>query len=120
MQASVRYRPHPRHFAGHADLCTAFFLLFMGLLCFIYMICALRTNAVFLGIFATLVPAFCCLAGSYWHLALGNATTAGTLLVVAGALTFVTDMLGWWIFFAIMLASLDFPFQLPGRQISTL
>ncbi|KAK5737254.1 hypothetical protein LTR17_006866 [Elasticomyces elasticus] len=95
-----------------------FFQLFMGVLCFIYMICSLRTNIVFFGIFATLVPAFGCLAGAYWHLAQGNAGTAGTLLVAAGAITFVTDMLGWWIFAAIMLAALDFPFQLPVGDLS--
>jgi len=97
-----------------ANRTTAFFQLFMGVLCFVYMICALRTNVVFVLIFATLVPAFGCLAGAYWQLALGNAALATKLQVVAGALTFITDMCGWWIFFAILLASLDFPFQLPG------
>lgn len=96
----------------------AFFLLFMGLLCLVFMICALRTNVVFFLIFMTLVPAFGCLAGAYWHLALGNTATAATLQLAAGALTFVTDMLGWWIFFAILLASLDFPFQLPVGDLS--
>ncbi|KAK4548213.1 hypothetical protein LTR36_010082 [Oleoguttula mirabilis] len=96
----------------------AFFLVFMGVLCFIYMICALRTNIVFVMIFATLVPAFGCLAGAYWQIALGNAPYATTLLLVAGALTFITDMCGWWIFFAILLASLDFPFQLPVGDLS--
>jgi hypothetical protein len=87
----------------------------MGVLVFLYMICALRTNVVFFLIFAFLVPSFGCLAGAYWHLAEGNVDTAGTLIVAAGALTFIVDLLGWWIFFAIMLASLDFPFQLPGE-----
>ncbi|KAK5127783.1 hypothetical protein LTR85_004899 [Meristemomyces frigidus] len=97
----------------------AFFLVFMGVLVTIYMICALRTNVVFVMIFATLIPAFACLAGAYWNLALGNSQYAvDTLLVVAGALTFVTDMCGWWIFFAILLASLDFPFQLPVGDLS--
>jgi len=96
----------------------AFFQVFMGLLCFVYMICALRTNIVFFGIFATLVPAFGCLAGAYWHLAQGNAALATTLQLPAGACTFVTCMLGWWIFFAILLASLDFPFQLPVGDLS--
>ena len=31
---------------------TGFFQVWMGFLCFIYMICALRTNIVFVGIFA--------------------------------------------------------------------
>lgn len=96
----------------------AFFLLFMALLCLIYFICSLRTNLVFAIIFLTLIPAFICLAASYWQLAKGNAATAGTLLVAAGAITFVTDMAGWWIFAAIMLAALDFPFQLPVGDLS--
>lgn len=92
-------------------------MLWMGVLCLIYMICALRTNVVFVLIFAGLVPAFCCLAGAYWQLALGNATAAEHLVVAAGALTFFVDLCGWWIFFAILLAALDFPFQLPGKSI---
>ncbi|EME79659.1 uncharacterized protein MYCFIDRAFT_142753, partial [Pseudocercospora fijiensis CIRAD86] len=99
----------------------AFFLLFMGLLCFLYMILALRTNLVFFLIFMTLVPAFGLLAAAYWNLAKGTpaaAASANTYIIAAGALTFVTDMLGWWIFFAILLASLDFPFQLPVVDLS--
>ena len=88
----------------------------MGVLCLIYMICALRTNLVFVGIFLFLVPAFGCLAGAYWHLAQGNVSTALTLLKAGGACCFVVCALGWWIFFAILLASLDFPFQLPGKS----
>ena len=88
----------------------------MGVLCLIYMICSLRTNIVFFGIFATLVPGFGCLAGAFWQTALGNVAIATKLQIAAGALTFITDMLGWWIFFAILLASLDFPFQLPGKS----
>jgi len=100
----------------------AFFLLFMGLLCFIYFICSLRTNVVFVGIFLFLVPAFGCLAGAYWHLAYqtaAGAATAGKLLIAGGACSFVVSALGWWIFAAIMLASLDFPFQLPVGDLST-
>jgi len=90
----------------------------MGVLCFFYMVLALRTNLVFVGIFASLVPAFALLAGAYWHLALGTAAdmaTATKCEVAAGAFTFITCMLGWYIWFAIMLASLDFPFSLPGK-----
>ena len=86
----------------------------MGVLCFIYMICALRTNVVFVLIFAFLVPAFSLLTAAYWNLALGNTARAGTLQIAAGACTFIVCCCGWWIFSAIMLASLDFPFQIPG------
>ena len=40
------------------------------------------------------------------------------LLQAGGAFTFVTSMAGWWIFFAIMLASLDFPFSVPVGDLS--
>ncbi|KAF2774475.1 hypothetical protein EJ03DRAFT_340597 [Teratosphaeria nubilosa] len=96
----------------------AFFFVFMGLLCLIYMICALRTNVVFFIIFLTLVPAFACLAGAYWHIGQGNTALADTLTITAGALTFVTDIAGWYIFAAILLASLDFPFSLPVGDLS--
>jgi len=105
----------------------AFFLLFMGVLCFVYLICSLRTNVVFVVIFFTLVPAFGLLAGAYWQnaLAIGtgdlsHAETAHRCQVAAGAFTFVTSMAGWWIFLAIMLAALDFPFQLPVGDLSTM
>lgn len=87
----------------------------MGLMCFIYLICSLRTNIVFFIIFLTLVIAFACLASACWNLNLGNVALAGRLQTTAGACTFVTSACGWWIFLAIMLAALDFPFQLPSE-----
>jgi len=105
-----------------------FFLVFMGVLCFIYLICSLRTNVVFVVIFFTLVIAFGLLSGAYWQLAnaFGNGNDAaaialaGRLQKAAGAFVFVTSMAGWWIFFAIMLAALDFPFQIPVGDLSTM
>jgi succinate-acetate transporter protein len=106
-----------------------FFLLFMGVLCFIYLVCSLRTNVVFVVIFFTLVLAFSLLTGAYWYNARALAATppdasllhhASNLQIAAGACTFVTSMAGWWIFFAIMLAALDFPFQIPVGDLSTL
>lgn len=55
----------------------------MGLLCFVYLICALRTNIVFLVIFATLVVAFGLLTGTYWQLAMGNAALGAKLQIVS-------------------------------------
>lgn len=93
----------------------AFFLVFMGVLCFVYTICALRTNLVFVGILGLLVPTFALLAAAYWHLAQGNSGAAQSCQIAGAALAFVVCMLGWWIFTSIMLASLDFPFSLPGK-----
>lgn len=101
--------------------CIAFFLVFMGVLCFLYMILALRTNLIFFLIFLLLVPSFSLLAAAFWSLAddpVARASEAQTYVITAGALTFVIDMLGWYIFFAILLASLDFPFQLPVVDLS--
>ncbi|KAI4234316.1 MAG: hypothetical protein L6R40_006793 [Gallowayella cf. fulva] len=106
----------------------AFFLVFMGLICSIFLICSLRTNIAFFIIFLTLVCAFGCLAGAYFNLALvyanptnlAAATRASRCVVAAGAFTFVTSLAGWWIFLAIMLASLDFPIQIPVGDLSTM
>ncbi|KAF1832541.1 hypothetical protein BDW02DRAFT_422016 [Decorospora gaudefroyi] len=96
----------------------AYFLIMMGLLCFIYLICSIRTNLIFFLIFFCLVPAFGLLAGSYLQLANGQAALAGRLAEAAGAFCFVTCLFGWYIFFAIMLASVDFPLDLPLVDLS--
>jgi len=92
-----------------------FFLLAMGMLCFVFLICSLRTNIAFVIIFATLTTAFALLTAAYWN-NIANPEYAGTLTVAAGASLFVTCASGWWILFAILLASLDFPFQIPGEH----
>jgi len=98
----------------------AFFFIAMGLMCLIYLVCSIRTNVAFFLIFLTLVIAFACLAGAYFQASNGNVKLSGNLTIVAGAFTFITCACGWWIFFAIMLASLDFPFQLPVGDLSNL
>jgi len=110
-----------------------FFLCFMVLLCFIYFICSLRTNVAFVIIFLSLVLGFGCITGAYWNNALGigaselrpayaaaKLATGARCQIASGACFFVTCLAGWWIFFAIMLASLDFPFQIPVGDLSTL
>ena len=104
--------------AFHASF--AFFLLFMGLMSLIYLICALRTNLIFVAIFFGLLMTFVVLTGSYWHLALGHKELASKLQVASGAFGFMAVMAGWWIFFAQMLASVDFPFEIPVGDISHL
>ena len=192
--------PHNPHFYAREneweqDNANAKVSAHTGLICFIFLICSLRTNIVFFLIFLTLVGAFGCLSAAYWNLALAYenaenmaaAKRAGQLVVVrlpfslpspsplfllpslalpkdrktekrnfpcnphtyiytnqkkkerkrlykrikltpdplpfsriqaGGAFTFVTSMAGWWIFFAIMLASLDFPFSIPVGDLS--
>lgn len=58
----------------------------MGVLSLVFLICALRTNIVFVLIFFTLVLAFGFLTAAYWLLAsdyTGNAIMAGKLVQVS-------------------------------------
>jgi succinate-acetate transporter protein len=96
---------------------TAYFLICMGILCFVYLICSIRTNLIFFLIFFTLVPAFALLAASYLQVANGQAALGARLAEAAGAFCFVTCLCGWYIFLAIMLASVDFPLDLPRKLI---
>jgi len=97
----------------------AFFMICMGLLCLIYLICSLRTNIVFFLIFFTLVPAFGLLGGTFLNAAQGNAAVAARCQEAAGAFAFVTCLCGWYILLAILLASVDFPLALPIGNLST-
>ncbi|KAF2824487.1 hypothetical protein CC86DRAFT_56302 [Ophiobolus disseminans] len=90
-----------------------FLMVAMGILCLVYLICSIRTNLVFFLIFFTLVPAFGLLAGVFFNNSLGNVAAAAKCQEAAGAFAFVTCLLGWYILMAIMLASVDFPFDLP-------
>ncbi|KAF1948495.1 GPR1/FUN34/YaaH-class plasma membrane protein-like protein [Byssothecium circinans] len=96
----------------------AFFLLSMALLSFIFFVCSLRTNVCFAAIFFFLVLTFCMLTAAYLQLNNRNEDMAASLLKAGGAFGFVTCIFGWWIFVAIMLASLDFPFALPVGDLS--
>jgi hypothetical protein len=96
-----------------------YLMISMGILCLIYLICSVRTNLVFFLIFFTLVPAFGLLAATFFLNALGKLTIAAKTEEAAGAFVFVTCILGWYILMAIMLASVDFPFDLPSKHNMT-
>jgi 1,4-dihydroxy-2-naphthoate octaprenyltransferase len=68
-------------------------------------------------IFFILVIAFPILASAYFQLNNGNVALAGRLQEAGAALLFACVLFGWYMFFAIMLASLDFPWSLPGMLI---
>lgn len=91
----------------------AFFQVYMGVLCFVYLIISVRTNLIFFLIFLLLVPAFGCLAGYFF-----THGAHAVLLVAAGALTFVICLLGWYLFFVQLLAAVDFPLNLPVGDLS--
>ncbi|OAQ99113.1 hypothetical protein LLEC1_07806 [Akanthomyces lecanii] len=75
-------------------------LLFIGFLCFVYLICSGRTNIVFFLIFLSLVLAFSLLTGAYWALAkdyAGNAAHAHKLVVSnsSGPMDFTPTAQNW-------------------------
>ncbi|KAI5458151.1 GPR1/FUN34/yaaH family-domain-containing protein [Mariannaea sp. PMI_226] len=99
-----------------------FWLVFMGVLTTIFLVCSLRTNVVFVTIFFSLQLCFYLLTAGFWALArdfTGNADLANKLIVGGGACGFVCCMAGWYIFIAIMLAIVDFPIQIPVGDLST-
>lgn len=86
----------------------AFYALFMGLLSFIYLICSLRTNLIFVFVFTGASLGFVLAAASFWTTALGMIVGA-TLLKGAGGAFFVAAVMGWYLLAAIMFATLDLP-----------
>jgi succinate-acetate transporter protein len=119
--ASVAYDPtHPAQSSSDPVFAStfAFFHVYMGVLCFVYLIVALRTNIVFVLIFISLVAAFGCLAEYFFQIGEGNVKLE--LQHAAGGLTFVTCLLGWYLFFVQLLAAVDFPLNLPVGDLSGL
>lgn len=114
--ASIAYLPNDPA-ASAADpvfqSSFAFFQVYMGVLCFVYLIISVRTNLVFFLIFLLLIPAFGCLAAYFF----GHGANP-TLLTAAGGLTFVICLLGWYLFFVQLLAAVDFPLNLPVGDLS--
>lgn len=120
----------------------AFFLVYMGVLCLVFLVASVRTNLVFFIIFACLVPAFGCLAGVFWHLANGDVAKAQLLQHVGAGLAYAVCILGWYLFIVQILvrrltgmtrcmseayansstyrlqAAVDFPINLPVIDLS--
>lgn len=118
--AYAAYSPDPSmpaEGANQAGFVNAFayFLLFMGLLDFVFVLCSLRTNVILFMILLSLVPAFGFLAGAFWNLGEGNMELAGKLQIGGGACAFAACMFGWYLWASLLLASVDAPLQLPGK-----
>lgn len=54
----------------------------MGILMFIFLLCATRTNAVYVLIFVTLTLVFVFLSAAYWRLAVADTVVGNRLIVV--------------------------------------
>src|SRR5271163_2719350 len=96
--AIIAYDPaHPAEASSNPVFAAtfAYFMLYMGLMCFVFLICSLRTNIVFFAIFLLLVPAFSCLAAAFWKIAEGTPKALSTALNAqhaAGGLLFAVSL----------------------------
>lgn len=61
-----------------------------------------------------------CLSASFFALAHGNDSRALTLQYAGGGLLFAICLLGWYMFLALMLLSVEFPVVLPLGDLSTI
>lgn len=121
--AAIAYDPaHPNQASSSPGFANsfAFFMIYMGVLCFIFLLCSVRTNLVFFLIFACLVPAFACLAAAFWHIANGKVSEAAKLQHAGAGLAYAVCCLGWYLFAVQLLAAVDFPIDLPVVDLSTL
>ncbi|KAB8223984.1 GPR1/FUN34/yaaH family-domain-containing protein [Aspergillus novoparasiticus] len=96
----------------------AFLFIAMAILVTIYMICATRTNLVYVLIFAALILVFVCLAAAYWRLADGDVGVGSRLIVGAGAALFVASLLGFYLLVVQLFEALWFPVNLPVGDLS--
>jgi len=97
----------------------AFFLIFMGLLCFSYMIVALRTNILLVIILFLFVLTFPLLAASYFYGADGKVALSNNCRIAGGACAFIASMVAWYLWLSLLFESVDFPIQLPVGDLST-
>ncbi|OAL34004.1 hypothetical protein AYO20_06652 [Fonsecaea nubica] len=97
---------------------VGFYYVSLAMITTIFAICALRTNVVFFSALFTLIFAFGCAAGAFWHLALGNADTGNKLTIAAGAFTWALTMMVWYLLAVQLLECVDFPLTLPVGDLS--
>ncbi|KLU85893.1 hypothetical protein MAPG_04913 [Magnaporthiopsis poae ATCC 64411] len=113
----------------------AFIFLWMTVLTVLFLVCSLRTNAVFVVIFAALTGALGSLTTSYFLLsaaapirngraaivtaaAAASKAQATSFSVVGGVCALVASMAGWYLLASTLLETLDFPFKLPVGDLS--
>jgi len=99
---------------------VALYLVVWGLITFVFFICSLRTNVPFVLIFICVTFVFELLAAGYFHIGVGNFAAATLELKAAGAFGFVVSLNAFWIFLHVMLAAVDFPYNVPLFDLSHL
>ncbi|CAK4015529.1 related to GPR1 and Fun34p [Lecanosticta acicola] len=97
----------------------AFWNLMMAIFTFYCMICALRINLIFFLTFFFLMLTFIFVSAAQWVIFEPGMTAVGMKLLTAGGATgFVVLIFGWYLLLALMLTTVDFPFDLPVFDLS--
>ncbi|QIW96766.1 hypothetical protein AMS68_002284 [Peltaster fructicola] len=96
----------------------AMFLIFMAVLCAAYTIAALRTNICLVIILFCFTVTFPCLTASYFYAADGMLAASNTCRIVGAAFAFVASIVAWYLWFSLVLESVDFPIALPVGDLS--
>ncbi|KAK9241684.1 hypothetical protein V1506DRAFT_183932 [Lipomyces tetrasporus] len=86
----------------------------------VMLICSLRTNIAFFLIFVTVEAALLCLAIAYFVMAEGKSALGQNIVKASGGCLLTCGLVGFYIFIVLMLAAVDFPFQLPVGDLSHL
>lgn len=80
---------------------------------------SLRTNLVFVLIFVGASIGFFLAAASYWVIAEGNQALGRKLLRGTGGCFFFADLMGWYLLFSAVIASMELPIpDLPVVDLS--
>lgn len=96
----------------------AMYLLVWAIYVFMLTFASLRTNLVLVWILFFVAMTFLLLSAGYFNLAEASTAVGGDLLIGAGAMGFSACMGGLYILFHLLLASTQFPFNVPLGDLS--
>lgn len=100
------------------DASLATWMIFMAVMCLIFMLCSIRANLALVVMQFFFVITFVLLPMSFWYQAAGEAVIGRNLQIAAGAVSFTGSCIGWYIFISIMFDAADFPLTLPVGDLS--
>lgn len=99
---------------------TAYYLICMCILSFIFLIGSFRTNGVFVVIFLFATTGFGLGAGAFFHLSRASTVIGQRLAVGTGACFFAAAVLGFYFLAALVIAIMELPIpDLPVFDLST-
>lgn len=93
----------------------------LAVLSFAFLLGSLRTNLVFVLIFVCATCGFGMAAGAFWAIAQNDMANGQTLLQWTGGVFFAASLLGWYLFFGSIIATMELPIpDLPVFDMSTI